>query len=108
LGELVRIDVTLNNGYENSGLQSTSFMKNILDKYVGIDQVMFILKGILYQLDLNENFKGGISSYSLFLMVTCYLSHHQIDFCSQSLGQIIIGFISFYEKFDYTQVICYN
>lgn len=62
----------------DSSLHSTVFLPNLsfsvhFQKYPVLPYLIFVLKQFLLQRDLNEVFTGGISSYSLILMVISFL-----------------------------------
>lgn len=51
----------------------SSFFFSPTQKYTVLPYLIFVLKQFLLQRDLNEVFTGGISSYSLILMVISFL-----------------------------------
>lgn len=50
-----------------------SLLFHLCQKYTVLPYLIFVLKQFLLQRDLNEVFTGGISSYSLILMVISFL-----------------------------------
>lgn len=68
--------------------------------------VIFVLKQFLLQRDLNEVFTGGISSYSLILMVISFLQVHTSMTAGKQLLDIAVHMII--EVFDHNNSIHKN
>uniref|UniRef100_A0A1A8FTQ2 Terminal nucleotidyltransferase 4A n=1 Tax=Nothobranchius korthausae TaxID=1143690 RepID=A0A1A8FTQ2_9TELE len=98
----VKVDICFN---VESGVKAASFIKEYLKKYPVLPYLIFVLKQFLLQRDLNEVFTGGISSYSLILMVISFLQlHPRIDARNpnQNLGVLLIEFFELYgRQFNY-------
>ncbi|XP_038155707.1 terminal nucleotidyltransferase 4A isoform X1 [Cyprinodon tularosa] len=98
----VKVDISFN---MKSGVNAASFIKEYLKKYPVLPYLIFVLKQFLLQRDLNEVFTGGISSYSLILMVISFLQlHPRIDARdpNQNLGVLLIEFFELYGRnFNY-------
>ncbi|MEQ2314170.1 Terminal nucleotidyltransferase 4A [Ameca splendens] len=98
----VKVDISFN---MKSGVKAASFIKDYLKKYPVLPYLIFVLKQFLLQRDLNEVFTGGISSYSLILMVISFLQlHPRIDARdpNQNLGMLLIEFFELYGRhFNY-------
>ncbi|XP_037549270.1 terminal nucleotidyltransferase 4A [Nematolebias whitei] len=98
----VKVDICFN---MNSGVKAASFIKDYLKEYPVLPYLIFVLKQFLLQRDLNEVFTGGISSYSLILMVISFLQlHPRIDarIPNQNLGMLLIEFFELYgRQFNY-------
>uniref|UniRef100_A0A3B5KT33 Terminal nucleotidyltransferase 4A n=1 Tax=Xiphophorus couchianus TaxID=32473 RepID=A0A3B5KT33_9TELE len=98
----VKVDISFN---MKSGVKAASFIKDYLKKYPVLPYLIFVLKQFLLQRDLNEVFTGGISSYSLILMVISFLQlHPRIDARdpNQNLGVLLIEFFELYGRhFNY-------
>lgn len=60
-------------GQEASRLSPFSLHISLFQMYPVLPYLIFVLKQFLLQRDLNEVFTGGISSYSLILMVISFL-----------------------------------
>jgi DNA polymerase sigma len=56
------------------GLQAAAFMKSEVETTPAIRPTLLILKQLLKEKDLNEVYRGGVSSYGLFHMVLSYFS----------------------------------
>ncbi|KAM4725690.1 terminal nucleotidyltransferase 4A isoform 2-T2 [Anableps anableps] len=98
----VKVDISFN---MKSGVKAASFIKDYLKKYPVLPYLIFVLKQFLLQRDLNEVFTGGISSYSLILMVISFLQlHPRIDARdpNQNLGVLLIEFFELFGRhFNY-------
>lgn len=67
----IKIDFTYNEneGYYKKNMENVDYIKSYLENYPQIKPVVQIGKRFLRRLRMNEVYKGGISPYSLFLMV---------------------------------------
>ncbi|KAG1947299.1 terminal nucleotidyltransferase 4A [Pimephales promelas] len=98
----VKVDISFN---VETGIKAASFIKEYVKKYTVLPYLIFVLKQFLLQRDLNEVFTGGISSYSLILMVISFLQlHPRIDAKNpnMNLGILLIEFFELYGRhFNY-------
>ncbi|XP_028978708.2 terminal nucleotidyltransferase 4A isoform X1 [Esox lucius] len=98
----VKVDISFN---VETGVKAAHFIKDYTKKYPVLPYLIFVLKQFLLQRDLNEVFTGGISSYSLILMVISFLQlHPRIDASNPSinLGILLIEFFELYGRhFNY-------
>ncbi|XP_067363147.1 terminal nucleotidyltransferase 4A isoform X2 [Channa argus] len=98
----MKVDISFN---VETGVKSASFIKDYMKKYPALPYLIFVLKQFLLQRDLNEVFTGGISSYSLILMVISFLQlHPRIDARNpnENLGYLLIEFFELYGRhFNY-------
>nr|XP_057902389.1 terminal nucleotidyltransferase 4A isoform X2 [Doryrhamphus excisus] len=98
----VKVDISFN---VETGVKAASFIKDYVQKYPVLPYLIFVLKQFLLQRDLNEVFTGGISSYSLILMVISFLQlHPRIDTRNpnENLGVLLIEFFELYGRhFNY-------
>ncbi|KAM8841154.1 terminal nucleotidyltransferase 4A isoform 2-T2 [Spinachia spinachia] len=98
----VKVDISFN---VETGVKAASFIKDYVKMYPVLPYLIFVLKQFLLQRDLNEVFTGGISSYSLILMVISFLQlHPRIDARnpSENLGVLLIEFFELYGRhFNY-------
>lgn len=65
----VKVDMSFN---MNGGPRSTQLIMQYIEDYPYLKYLFYVLKQYLYQLDLNKVWTGGISSYSLILMIVCF------------------------------------
>ncbi|KAF4100242.1 terminal nucleotidyltransferase 4A isoform X1 [Onychostoma macrolepis] len=98
----VKVDISFN---VETGIKAASFIKEYVKKYTVLPYLILVLKQFLLQRDLNEVFTGGISSYSLILMVISFLQlHPRIDARNpnMNLGILLIEFFELYGRhFNY-------
>ncbi|KAK1880630.1 Terminal nucleotidyltransferase 4A [Dissostichus eleginoides] len=100
----VKVDISFN---METGVKAASFIKDYVKMYPVLPYLIFVLKQFLLQRDLNEVFTGGISSYSLILMVISFLQlHPRIDARNpnENLGVLLIEFFELYGRhFNYSK-----
>jgi non-canonical poly(A) RNA polymerase PAPD5/7 len=65
----VKVDMSFN---MNNGLRNAQLILHYMQEYPYLKYLVYILKQYLLQLNLNEVWTGGISSYSLILMLVCF------------------------------------
>ncbi|XP_038550700.1 terminal nucleotidyltransferase 4A-like [Micropterus salmoides] len=98
----VKVDISFN---VETGVKAACFIKDYVKMYPVLPYLIFVLKQFLLQRDLNEVFTGGISSYSLILMVISFLQlHPRIDARNpnENLGVLLIEFFELYGRhFNY-------
>ena len=68
--EKLKIDLTFNNNeeYLHINEKNVNYVKNAINEYPEIKPVILILKRYFKNIDMNKVFRGGISSYSIFLL----------------------------------------
>lgn len=72
--KIIKVDLSVNlNDEGNLGAQSTDLMKNWMNTYPKIHRVILAIKYILAQKGYSSNFRGGVGSYCLFVMVAAYI-----------------------------------
>lgn len=97
----VKVDISFN---VETGVKAARFIKDHVKRYPVLPYLIFVLKQFLLQRDLNEVFTGGISSYSLILMVISFLQRHRLEASSpnMNLGTLLIEFFELYGRhFNY-------
>ncbi|XP_005091310.1 terminal nucleotidyltransferase 4A isoform X2 [Aplysia californica] len=103
----VKVDVSFNmDSNQNYGVESAQLIKEYMDKYDCLKYLVLTLKQFLLQRDLNEVFTGGISSYSLTLLVISFIQLHPRGFTANNvkpnLGVLLIEFFELYGRnFNY-------
>ena len=85
------------------GLKCVELVKNYIEEYKSLKPLVLAIKNILKQANLNDPYKGGISSYGLILMIVFYLQRQKysgIDISpgenNCNLGKLFINFLKFY------------
>ena len=68
--EKLKIDLTFNNNeeYLHINEKNVNYVKNAINEYPEIKPVILILKRYFKNINMNKVFRGGISSYSIFLL----------------------------------------
>ncbi len=98
----VRVDISFN---QKSGLWSARMIQQFIQEYPFLPKLVFILKQFLYQRNLHEVYYGGISSYSLILLLVSFLQLHPRHTAAESnpnLGVLLIEFFELYGRnFNY-------
>ena len=99
-----------------SNTPSVEYVKKNLELIKEIKPLILILKRILQIRSLNNPFKGGLSSYSLFLLILAFINVYNKKEINESninsvnllpfLGSILIDFLEFYGKlFDFDSLV---
>lgn len=100
----IKVDISFN---MSNGVKSADLIKTFKQEYPVLTKLVYVLKQFLLERDLNEVFTGGISSYSLILMVISFLQLHprpEKFNSTNCLGVLLIEFFELYgRKFNYMQ-----
>lgn len=92
-----------------SPLQSVDFVKNSLLEYPEIKPLILIMKRYMKVLKLNNSFKGGLSSYSLFLLLFSFIKKERTFSLNKneehSYGKEMFDFLGCYSFFDFDKYI---
>jgi predicted nucleotidyltransferase len=80
-------------------LEIVSYIKKVMSNYKEIKPLILLLKRYMKINKLNSSYTGGLSSYSLFLLVYAFFKSM---ICSgNNLGQYLLGFLEFYSNFNF-------
>jgi len=80
-------------------LEIVSYIKKVMSNYKEIKPLMLLLKRYMKINNINSSYTGGLSSYSLFLLVYAYAK--SIIFSGNNLGQYLLGFLEFYSNLNF-------
>ena len=80
-------------------LQIIAYIQNILNEFKEIKPIILFLKRYMKINKLNSSYHGGLSSYSLFLLVYAYFKSMNISL--NSLGHYLYGIFEFYSNFNF-------
>lgn len=98
----VRVDISFN---QESGLKSARMIQQFIQDYPFLPKLVFVLKQFLYERNLHEVYYGGISSYSLILLLVSFLQLHPRHAAAETnpnLGVLLIEFFELYGRnFNY-------
>ena len=107
----VNIDISFpvnnnNKKSKNAPFHQIEFIKNSLSTYVEASIVIRILKRALKLTDMNNSYKGGLSSYTIFLLVASYMKHINKNNInnkhkSNSYGHAFHDVVKYFSKFDF-------
>ena len=110
-GEEIKLDITVQEN-KHKGVECTNLVKKFLGMYVTIKQVYLVVKQLMFFCNFHEPYKGGISSYGLFLMVVYFYQEHWANWKFTVLDKegkyadILCQFLEFYTVgFDYHKCI---
>lgn len=98
----VRVDISFN---QESGIKSARMIQQFIQEYPFLPKLVFVLKQFLYERSLHEVYYGGISSYSLILLLVSFLQLHPRRGATEAnpnLGVLLIEFFELYGRnFNY-------
>lgn len=81
-------------------------MKNWLDNYPYAQKILVLLKNLLAKFDLNENYRGGIGSYCLFVMILSYFHSNKVELEGKELSIVFLKLLRWYlNDFDESQFL---
>ena len=95
------------------GLKCVELVKGFISQYESLKPLVLVLKNILKRANLNDPYKGGISSYGLILMIVTYLQTQKkigkdISNNENNLGRLFYDFVNHYGlKFEPSKYIIY-
>ena len=108
----VSIDISFPTNYnnkknKNAPFHQIEFIKNSLSKYIEANIVIRILKRALKITDMNNSYKGGLSSYTIFLLVISYMKYISKNnnsnnkHKSNGYGHAFHDVVKYFSKFDF-------
>ena len=108
----VNIDISFPTNYnnkknKNAPFHQIEFIKNSLSKYIEANIVIRILKRALKITDMNNSYKGGLSSYTIFLLVISYMKYISKNnnsnnkHKSNGYGHAFHDVVKYFSKFDF-------
>eukprot|EP00340_Litonotus_pictus_P003199 CAMPEP_0170523012 /NCGR_PEP_ID=MMETSP0209-20121228/8406_1 /TAXON_ID=665100 ORGANISM="Litonotus pictus, Strain P1" /NCGR_SAMPLE_ID=MMETSP0209 /ASSEMBLY_ACC=CAM_ASM_000301 /LENGTH=196 /DNA_ID=CAMNT_0010810823 /DNA_START=181 /DNA_END=768 /DNA_ORIENTATION=- len=102
----VQIDISLKDS-KHFGLRCIKLVNSFLQEYPSLVYIVLALKQILKYCDLNDPFKGGISSYGLILMIVFFLQNYRsiynigsnssVNF--SNYGRVFCEFLDYYGNY---------
>ena len=110
------IDISIQDE-KHFGLKCVDLVKSFLKEYQSLKPLVLAIKNILKQANLNDPYRGGISSYGLILMIVYFFQKQKssgIDISpgenNSNLGKLFFEFIQFYAIFfePNKEIICLN
>ena len=101
---IIKVDISL----KSINYKQINFIKKGINDFPQIKPLIKILKKLLIFKNLNNSYKGGMSSYCLFLIIYSYLKINQnISKDNNNYGSLLMGFLYYYVNcidFTYTEI----
>jgi non-canonical poly(A) RNA polymerase PAPD5/7 len=108
------IDISIQDG-KHFGLKCVELVKKLLDEYKSLKPMALAIKNILKRANLNDPYKGGISSYGIILMIVFFLQKQKLSGEDISpgenncnLGKLFFDFLKYYAIFFESNKIIIN
>ena len=77
------------------------YIKQSTKIYPQIYDIIYIMKKFLSIRKLNQSYQGGISSFSLFLLILAFIKFFSKNNIEFPIGSLLIEFLRFYSNFDF-------
>ena len=104
---IIKVDISLN----SINYKQLNFINQGIKQFPQITYLIKILKKLLIYKHMNNSYKGGMSSYCLFLIIYSYLKMYSPFYTNNSIensyGSLLIGFLFHYVMyidFKYTMI----
>ena len=108
----INVDISF---FRKNGASAVKEIKNIIEKIPEIKPLMIVIKYTLRQRQLNEIYKGGVSSVIIFSLLFYYISDTRKKIihdakngkkeAEMTLGHLLVGFFDFYGfNFNYEKL----
>ena len=100
----LKFDITFKESdlYNNNVNKTIDFVNKSIIDFPSIKEIVLLMKRYFKKIKLNKSYLGGLSSYSLFLMVLAFLKlkNYSKDF---SIGKQFYDFIEWYSFFNFSE-----
>ena len=101
----INVDISLN----SANHKQLEFIKEVLNDYPDIKPIIKIIKKILQIKEMNNSYKGGMSSYCLFLLIYSYIKFYYNKLSKNNnidYGTLLIGILFYYYAYiDFSNTI---
>jgi non-canonical poly(A) RNA polymerase PAPD5/7 len=108
----INVDISF---FRKNGFSAVKTIEKVIDNFPEIKPLMLVIKYTLRQRQLNEIYKGGVSSFIIFSMLYYYIADFRkkiIDDIKKgkketelTLGHFLVGFFDFYGfQFNYEKL----
>ena len=98
----IPIDISIQEE-KHFGLKCVELVKQFMNQYESLKPLVLAIKNILKRANLNDPYKGGISSYGLILMIIYFLNEQSfagnnisLGENNDNLGRLLVDFLRFY------------
>ena len=92
----VKVDISFN---QETGVHSVPVLNQFVQQYPALPKLVLVLKQFLTQRQLNEVYYGGISSYSVILLLVSFLQLHPRIAANDSTANLGVLLIEFFELY---------
>ena len=104
----IKIDLTFTcdiNEYKRPE-QIVNYINKNVNEYKDIRSLLLVIKRYFRVMKMNKSFTGGLSSYSLFLLILAFFKHNKMSFDDSeekeiSKGKSLFYFLEKYSFYDY-------
>ena len=104
--EKLKVDLTFNNNEEFLHIyeKNVIYVKNAINEYPQIKPVILILKRYFKNINMNKVFRGGISSFSIFLLTLNAIKSYLKDNGNRKIGisQLLFYVLKKFSTFDFS------
>lgn len=100
----VKFDISIStkkNKKEIFPLQAVDYVKNCMVQYPNMKNIMLVMKRFMKNRKMNNSFLGGLSSYSLFLLLYSYFRTKPGNNQQFSIGRELYHFLEWYSIFNF-------
>ena len=80
------------------------YIKECTQTYPQIFDIIYIMKKFLFNRKLNQSYQGGLSSFSLFLLILAFIKYFENSY-DTPIGSLLIEFLYFYSNFDFYNTV---
>ncbi len=100
----LKFDITFKEDdvYSEYYIKTINFVQESINNYPYIKNIILFLKRYFKKINLNKSYNGGLSSYSLFLLVLAFLKNNKFS-NDISIGKQLYYFIEFYSFFNFSE-----
>ncbi len=90
--------------YSINYIKTIEFVQESINNYPNIKKIVLFMKRYFKIINLNKSYNGGLSSYSLFLIVLAFLKKNQFN-KNISIGKQLYYIIEFYSFFNFSELM---
>ena len=100
----LKFDITFKEDdiYSEYYIKTINFVQESINNFPYIKNIVLFLKRYFKKINLNKSYNGGLSSYSLFLLVLAFLKNNKFS-NDISIGKQLYFFIEFYSFFNFSE-----
>jgi len=86
----------------HNGLECVELVKDYLSENELIEPLILVVKHMLKVWGYNDPYRGGLSSYALFLLIVSFLQarKYPLEIQNANLGKALLELMEYYGNFD--------